>query len=255
MIEAKNITYKISDRTILDNLNITLEPEKITSILGPNGVGKSTLLSCLCGSQPLDGGEILLDNKLISEYSLQELAMKRAVLSQSSIINFAFTVMEIVLMGRNPYSYENNKIRDTDIAQEALNSVDAYHLKDRIYPTLSGGEQQRVQLARVFAQLWEQNNACLFLDEPTSALDLKHQHQVLTFVRRLSRQLKFTICIVIHDLGLARFYSDNVVLIKNSSDLIMDHSSIALTRENISNVFDVPINLVRETVMINEVAA
>jgi iron complex transport system ATP-binding protein len=194
-------------------------------------------------------------NKLINQYPLQELATKRAVLSQSSVINFPFTVMEIVLMGRNPYSSENNKFKDVEIAQEALKSVDAYQLKDRIYPTLSGGEQQRVQLARVFAQLWEQKNAYMFLDEPTSALDLKHQHQVLTLIRNLSERLQLTVCIVIHDLSLARFYSDNVILIKNSSDVIMDKSYIALTRKNISNVFDVPINLVRETVMVNEVAA
>lgn len=247
MIHAHKICCQFDQRKILVDFDATLKAGQVTSILGPNGAGKSTLLSCLCGSQIPDSGEVTLHDQSISSYSLKALARKRAVLSQSTVINFPFTVLEIVLMGRNPYTTDSNASHDQTIAEQALHAMDILHLKERSYPTLSGGEQQRVQLARVFAQLWEQEEACLFLDEPTSALDLKHQHQVLMRIRELASQKNFMVCIVMHDLNLARMYSDQVILLKDNNDSLSGDVVNILTRENIAYVFDVNIDLVKES--------
>lgn len=247
MISAHKINCQFDQRRILVDFDATLKAGQVTSILGPNGAGKSTLLSCLCGAQTPDSGEVRLQHKLIHDYSLLELAKKRAVLSQSTVINFPFTVLEIVLMGRNPYVSNHTPGNDQTIAEQALQTMDVLHLKDRSYPSLSGGEQQRVQLARVFAQLWEQEEACLFLDEPTSALDLKHQHQVLMRIRELASQKNFMVCIVMHDLNLARMYSDQVILLKDNNDSLTGEVVNTLTQENIAYVFDVNIDLVKES--------
>ncbi len=247
MIEARNLHCQFEDHTIFKNLNVEIPAGKVTSILGPNGAGKSTLLACLCGSRTPEEGDVYLNGTPIQEFSLTELAQKRAVLSQSSVINFPFTAKEIVMMGRNPFSNDHNEQKDEEIVNKVLHQIDAYPLKDRVYPTLSGGEQQRIQLARVFAQLWQQPNACLFLDEPTSALDLKHQHQILQLTRDLAEEQGFTVCIVMHDLNLVKIYSDQVILLKNETESIAGDVLDALTQENIAHIFDVPISLVKQS--------
>ena len=251
MIEAYKLFCQFEDKTIFKHFNLSLSTGRVTSILGPNGAGKSTLLGCLSGSLLPNKGEVYLDGTRIQDYSLLALAQKRAVLSQTSVINFPFTAKEIVFMGRNPFSFERNEKKDMEIVEQALQLLDAYHLKDRIYPTLSGGEQQRVQLARVFAQLWQKQNACLFLDEPTSALDLKHQHRVLQLTRDLAYEQGFTVCLVMHDLNLAKFYSDQVILLKDESESFMGDVLHTLTQENIANVFDMSVELVKQSYSAN----
>lgn len=246
MIAAENIDYKIGNNIILDAVSAQIENGKITAIIGPNGAGKSTLLKCLTGAYRPNAGVIRLDDKPLTHYSLDILSRKRAVLSQSNPINFPFTTLEIVMMGRNPYVKNNAIANDMEVALAALESVDAFHLKERIFPTLSGGEQQRVQLARVLAQLWEQENAYLFLDEPTSALDLKHQHQFLSLVSHLAQKRQFAVCIILHDLSLAMRYTDHVVLLKNGK-LFADGMPLEVIHaKNIENVFEVPADFVFE---------
>lgn len=238
MIIAENLSVRIAEKHILEDVSVQIENGKVTAILGPNGAGKSTLLKCLTGSQNANSGTIELDGKRLDDYSLSDLSTKRAVLSQSNPISFPFTVLEIVMMGRNPYAGSSNE--DHEIALEALECVDAIHLKDRIFPTLSGGEQQRVQLARVLAQLWEQENAYLFLDEPTSALDLKHQHQLLSLVSRLAEDKHFAVCIIMHDLNLAMRYADHVILLKDGKLFAAGSTATTLNKGTIEEVFEVP---------------
>lgn len=239
MIQAKNISFKAGDNNILDSVSVEIESGKVTALLGPNGAGKSSLLKCLTGAVEPTHGEITLAAKRLSDYSLNELAAKRAVLSQANPITFPFTVSEIVMMGRHPYQHCSSLHENQQIITEALKLVDAQHLKDRLFPTLSGGEQQRVQLARILAQLWEQENACLFLDEPTSALDLKHQHLLLRLVSKLAQQQNYAICIIIHDLNLALHYADKGILLKEGK--VYDAGAITeiLRLNNIMDVFEV----------------
>jgi iron complex transport system ATP-binding protein len=252
MIEAKNITVNRGGKTILHGLSARIKKGKITAILGPNGAGKSTLLQCLTGAIRPTHGTITLDGTALQNYSLQELAQKRAVLSQSTSINFPFTALEIVMMGRNPHSTRHNTHhsthhgakRDHAIARQALDALDAADLQARSFPTLSGGEQQRVQLARVLAQLWEQEHGYLFLDEPTSALDLKHQHGLLRLLSHLATTRHFAICTIVHDLNLAMHYADEVILLKENTLFAAGPCKEALTPDNLEQLFEIPASLI-----------
>lgn len=244
MIIAKNVSLSVSNKLILDNISVQIPAAKITAILGPNGAGKSTLLKCLTGGKQYDSGNISLNGKAIDGYSLESLSRLRAVLSQGPSVDFSFTALEIVKMGRNPYINQSSPEEDDDIAYQTLEMVDALALTERIFPTLSGGEKQRVQLARVVAQLWGVKDAYLFLDEPTSALDLKHQHQVLKFVKGLAKNSGMTIIIVLHDLNLALRYADHIVLLKEGRLFASDETDKVLTAQNIESVFDVSMDTI-----------
>ena len=240
MIEAKNISYSAGNTKILDGVDVAIKLGDITAILGPNGAGKTTLMKCLAVSCQPDSGAITLEGSPISDYSLNALSKKRAVLSQSNPINFPFTAFEIVMMGRNPYVIGENYVEDIRIVQEVLESVDAWHLKDRIFPTLSGGEQQRVHLARVLAQLWEQESAYLFLDEPTSAVDLKHQHQIFDLASKMAKERNLAVCVIMHDLNLVLRYADHAILMREGGVYASGRIRDVLTVENVMGAFEVP---------------
>lgn len=244
MIIAEKVSLKVGGKAILDDVSVQIPFAKVTAILGPNGAGKSTLLKCLTGVKPFDSGEININARPIESYSLESLSRLRAVLSQATPVDFPFTALEIVKMGRNPYGNDSSPAQDDEIALKALGIVDALSMKDRVFPTLSGGEQQRVQLARVVAQLWDVKSAYLFLDEPTSALDLKHQHQVLKFVAELAANKNMAIIIVLHDLNLALRYADHIVLLKDGKLFASGETDQVLTAQNIESVFEVSIDAI-----------
>jgi iron complex transport system ATP-binding protein len=246
MIKVKQLNYSVNTVQVLHDINIEISPAKVTSILGPNGAGKTSLLKCLTGTIKNYNGSIQYNDRDIHDYSLSELSKTRAVLSQSNPVNFPFSVMEIVMMGRNPYIHASNSKEDIEIANEALNQVDAFHLKNRIFPTLSGGEQQRVQLARVLVQIWEQDNATLFLDEPTSALDLKHQHQILRLVNKLTTTHSMSVVCILHDLNLATYYTDEAILMLNGEVFESGKTDETLTETNLEQVYQLPKEMIRK---------
>jgi len=239
MMEARNLSYAAGGAWILRDVRAALAPGKVTAILGPNGAGKTSLLRCLAGAVAPSSGEVWLDGKPLAQYGLRALAQKRAVLSQSVPLAFPFTALEVVLMGRNPYVEDAPARADAQIAEEAMRWMDAWRLRQRIFPTLSGGEQQRVQLARVLAQIWGRDDAWLLLDEPTSALDLKHQHHVLERLRGLARARRCGIGLVMHAVHLARHYADAALLLRGGRVAFAGASRRVLTAENIARVFDV----------------
>ena len=239
-ITTENLCVRVGTTEILKNVNIAIEPGKVTAILGPNGAGKSTLIRCLTRAQKASSGTITFDGNPLDSYRLDDLAKKRAVLSQATPVTFPFRVADIVMMGRNPHHTGH---KDADIIDQTLNAVDALSLKDRIFPTLSGGEQQRVHIARVLAQLWFQDDAYLILDEPTSALDLKHQHKILNLVAELAKNKNFSVCTSLHDLTLARRYSDQVILLKNGQLFAAGDTATTLNSTTIAAVFDIPPDL------------
>lgn len=244
MISAKNISFKIGPRLILDQVSAHIPSGKITAILGPNGAGKSTLLKCLAGSLNTHDGAISMNGKPLNAYTISELSRTRAVLSQSIPVSFPFTVEEIVQMGRAPYDEEEHLTTNSNVTYQALNCVDGLHLMNRVFPSLSGGEQQRIQFARVLAQIWGASNTYLFLDEPTSALDLKHQHQMLSLVKKLASENQIGVCIVMHDLHLAMRYADQALLVHNSKLFASGNVETVLSRNNIETVFEVSASLV-----------
>lgn len=242
MIKAENIHFSVGSKQILKPVHIELSGPGITVVLGPNGAGKSTLLKCLSGANRLSGGTVSIDGKTLQAYSRKELALRRAVLSQSTEIAFPFKVHEVVLMGRNPHVVRGETEADHKIIEQALQHVDALDLRDREFSTLSGGEKQRVQLARVLAQVWERKGALLMLDEPTSALDLRHQSQILGYVRRQVEQFGMTVLCILHDINLAAAYADRIILMKDGEIVKHGDAGIVLTSENLSAVYDIPVS-------------
>ncbi|AYA40438.1 heme ABC transporter ATP-binding protein [Xenorhabdus nematophila] len=211
LIEVQNLNYFIGQHQIIHDVSLSVRQGEIIAIIGPNGAGKSTLLRLLTGYIPPSSGKCLLKGIPISHWPTQQLARTRAVMRQYSSLSFPFRVEEVIAMGRVPHGNAHKKIA----IDEAIALTECEELRQRNYSQLSGGEQQRVQLARVLAQLWhpESTESCLFLDEPTSALDLYHQQHTLRLVHRLTRQSPLAVCCVLHDLNLAALYADKIFLL------------------------------------------
>lgn len=246
MFEAQNITVNIGAKMILNDVSLEINAGEIVALLGANGAGKSTLLKTLCGDVKLKSGEIKLENRRLQDWHYHELARKRAVLSQHSTLAFPFTAQEVALLGRNPHIRGTESKKDLEIVREALKLVEAEHLANQSYPTLSGGEQQRVHLARVLAQIWEkpENSArYLLLDEPVSSLDLAHQHLTLQIARQFSHE-KTGVLVVLHDLNLAANYADRICLMKNGKIYRNGTPAEVLTALNIKKVFDFDVSII-----------
>ncbi len=214
MIRIEHISYQMGRRRIIDGLSCTILPGGLTVLLGSNGAGKSTLLRLLAGERPPHTGEIWWGQRPLHTISAAELARKRAVLTQHTVVSLPFTVEEIVMMGRYPHYRSHPSIEDGRIVAECLEEMQAVHLKERLFYTLSGGEQQRVQMARVLAQLQRVEGGMLLLDEPTSSLDWLHQQLCLQKAKELAVG-GYMVVIVLHDLNLAAQFADTVLLMKD----------------------------------------
>lgn len=220
MLQAEHITVQLAGKTLLSDVSLNLRPSEVLAIVGPNGAGKSTFLKALSAELQPSEGTVWLNNKKLSQWSLREQAQYRAVLPQSSRLNFPFRVEEVVMMGRSPYRHSHTHQQNTAVVQQALALAQVEHLHGRLFTTLSGGEQQRVQLARVLAQLWQPDSLApvspryLLLDEPTSALDLTHQHHVLGLAQHLAQTWQLGVLAVLHDLNLAALYADRIAILK-----------------------------------------
>jgi iron complex transport system ATP-binding protein len=211
MLRANNLLVRRGSRTVLADIDIQLNPGQVLGVLGPNGAGKSTLLAALCDELPASVGAVSLDERALADWPGQERARRLAVLPQSSSLNFAFSVNEVVGMGRLPHA--SGRVRDAEIVAQALEAADALHLAGRSYLALSGGERQRVHLARVLAQLWPgAEGQTLLLDEPTSMLDPLHQHTILQAVRDFAGR-GAAVLVILHDLNLAARYCDQLLLL------------------------------------------
>jgi iron complex transport system ATP-binding protein len=215
MIRARKLHYQVAGRRLVSGADLDLDAGEVLAVLGPNGAGKSTLLKLLCGELKPDSGDIFFEERKIGHWPARELARRRAVMPQQSLVPFDFTALEIVLLGRSPHGDEGSS---RELALEAMEWADCTHLASRIVSTLSGGELQRVHLARVLAQagLGRAAPACLLLDEPVSSLDPFHQHAVLRVARKMAAQ-GAAVLAILHDLNLAAQYSDRMVLLKEGA--------------------------------------
>lgn len=248
MFEAKDITVAVGAKKILEDASLEINPGEVVALLGANGAGKSTLLKAMCGDVKTLKGEITLESRRLLNWNYHELARKRAVLSQNSSLNFPFTAREVVLLGRNPHIRGTESRKDLEIIDEALKTVEAELFANQSFPTLSGGEQQRVHLARVLAQIWEKpkdsSARYLLLDEPTSSLDLAHQHLTLQIARKFSRA-NTGVLVVLHDLNLAANYADRICLMKAGRIYKNGTPSEILTAPNVKEVFDFDVSILQ----------
>ncbi|MBL4673306.1 MAG: heme ABC transporter ATP-binding protein [Arenicella sp.] len=248
-IQATNLCVTINGRKILDDLSFACRAGEITAIVGENGAGKSTLLNCLAGVSEFTG-EITLNKYPIESLSLATLAKYRAVLPQNSSLNFPFSVDEVVRLAMSLGCL--SQAEQEQIIVDSLALVDATQFIDRNYLHLSGGEKQRVQLARVLAQLRahdHQENRFVFLDEPTSALDLKHQHSTLKMLRELCapnserghRSKNLGALVIVHDLNLASFYCDKILLLDGGRLIAHDTPEKILQHHIIKKSFGIDV--------------
>lgn len=222
MLKATSIFLALGQRPILNGIDIELPPGAVTAILGPNGAGKTSLLRILSGEWEADSGQVTLSGQALREIPVRQLGRIRAYLHQESSLSFAFTVMEVVLLGRSPHMQGGERPEDYAAARKALAEVDLADRENDLYTALSGGEKQRVHLARVLAQIEEpgiKEPRYLFLDEPTNNLDLSHQRTIYRVVRRLAND-GTAVCMVIHDLNQAIQVADHI--------LILDKGAVAL---------------------------
>ncbi|MBM3547243.1 MAG: heme ABC transporter ATP-binding protein, partial [Alphaproteobacteria bacterium] len=216
-------------------------PGQILAIVGPNGAGKSTLLAAMSADLSPSAGMIRLDNRDLHRWAPLDLARRRAVMPQAARLGFSLPVQGVVALGRSPFERSHTRAENAAAVARALRAADVTHLVNRSYETLSGGEQQRVQLARAIAQLDIEDGKAqpiLLLDEPTANLDLAHQHAVLRLARNLTER-GVAVVAILHDLGLAFTYGDLVLVLHEGRAVAHGDPHDVLTPELMGRVFAV----------------
>jgi iron complex transport system ATP-binding protein len=241
MLSVRDVKFHAGSKEILKGITTTFEPGLFHVIVGPNGSGKSTFLKIFSGEQKPQQGKVLYDEQDVFAINKTALARRRAVMSQQPELHFPLTVAEIVMFGRYPhFTYKPSK-KDELICRQALEIMEVASLMQRDYLTLSGGEKQRVQFARILAQVWEAEEGekkYLMLDEAISHLDLKHQHQLLKMAKDFcSRQA--TVIAILHDLNLAMHYADRILFMKDGRIVHELLKTGDLTPDIIREVFEV----------------
>ncbi|WEA01509.1 heme ABC transporter ATP-binding protein [Mucilaginibacter sp. SJ] len=237
MLTVENVTYTTGKHTLLKDVSFMVHPGEITVILGANGAGKSSLMRLLSAEKEPSTGSISLSGKALNHYSAKELALKRAILNQQNIINLDFLAMEIVQMGRYPHYGSKPAVHDWDIINEVMAITGTTRMAERSFLSLSGGEQQRVHLARVLAQIWDTPEALLLLDEPVSGMDILYQQQTLSLAAMLAKK-GFMVVAILHDINLAAQYADNIMMLKNGRKWYHGSPAEILNTKSIYDVFE-----------------
>jgi len=218
MLKLDQVSFHIGNKPILHQVSATFLPGQFYMILGPNGAGKSSLLKLISGEEETASGAVYYEQLNINQQSKASLARCRAVLSQLPELHFPLTVEEVVMMGRYPHFEFNPDQADHEVCDEYIRLLNLESFRHRNYLTLSGGEKQRVQFARVLAQLGRASadeRRYLLLDEPLSSLDINYQQEFLRIARQmLSAGNNLTLIAVMHDLNLALQFADEVLLLK-----------------------------------------
>jgi len=238
MLEVKDISVSYGSRHILKKVNLKAHEGEVIGIVGPNGSGKTTFLKSIVKYLKPDSGSICINEIDINDMDNRQIAKSVAVVSQIVSIGFDFSVRDIVLMGRTPYIKGVEKPEDIKIAEEAMKKTNTYEFRDRLVTQLSGGELQRVIIARALAQ----TPKILLLDEPTSHLDIAHQVEIFDLVREAANG-GLTVIAVIHDLNLAAHYCDRICMLKGGEIVCTGQPKAVFTEQNIQHTFNIPVEV------------
>lgn len=240
-LSADSVTVTLSRKDIVKQVSVQVADGQFVGLLGPNGSGKTTLLKSIYRVLKPSAGIVTLDGTDIREMSYRESSKRMGVVSQFTNMSFDFTVEEIVLMGRAPHkkAFSQDTEEDYLIAEEALRKVDMLDFRDRMFMTLSGGEKQRILLARTLAQQVD----ILILDEPTNHLDIKYQIQIMDVVKSLGKG----VLSALHDLNLTLMYCSYVYVLKNGRIVAHGPTEEVITKDLIRDVYEVDCEVERDS--------
>ncbi|MBU1161753.1 MAG: ABC transporter ATP-binding protein [Proteobacteria bacterium] len=234
-IDVQNLSHAYGNLPVLKNLTFLVRTGDFFIIIGPNGSGKTTLLKVISGILKPQNGQLKILERSIESYTRKTLARTVAFVPQTIPVDFPFTVKEVVLMGRSPYlgMLGLEQQRDLEIAQQAITFTEIEHLVHRKLDQLSGGEQQRVFIARAICQ----QPQIILLDEPTASLDLSHQVRLMDLMEKLKQEQRVTVVMVSHDLNLAAMYGDRLLLIKDGGIVHIGTPDEVLTFQTLEEVY------------------
>jgi len=243
MLKIENLSAFYGTKQVLHDINLDVKTGEVLALIGPNGAGKSSLIRAVSGIVPVRAGRITFNGHDFLRQSATQRARSIAVVPQATSLPAAFTVWETVLLGRTPYLNFLGQASSADeqIARASLEHVDALHLSDRYVGEISGGEQQRILLARALAQ----QTPVLLLDEPTTHLDIQHQSALLNLVKAQARECNLAVLMVVHDLNLAALYADRVALLEHGRMRAVGTPAEILNEKTLKPISGVDLNIVQ----------
>lgn len=249
-MEIKNLSFKYNEETaILEDISLNIKEGKITTLIGANGCGKSTMLKLMSKNIPIKNGEVYLKNILIDDYTLKDFAKELAFVHQKNSAPDDLTVGKLVGYGRIPHKNilkSGNTDEDDKKIKWAMEATDVLHLEHRTVGNLSGGQRQRVFIAMALAQ----DTKILFLDEPTTFLDVKYQVEILRLVKKLNEELGITIVMVLHDINQALCYSDELIALKSGHVYAQGMPKDVINTQSIKDIYDIDLKIFENDGMI-----
>lgn len=235
MIKGQDLSFSYAQKSVLHGLSFEIERGDFCAFVGPNGSGKTTLLKLIAGLLKPQGGEIRIDGQPLAQLSPMQRARLMAYVPQQQDVVFDFSVFDTILMGRNPYQnrWENASAHDREIAEQVLHQTGLEPLRDRMLTQLSGGEVQRVMIARAIAQ----QTPVILLDEPLSNLDVAHEFEVMDLLQQLHSQQNTTIIIILHDFSFVKNFSTRTLMLQAGEMLHFGNTRDVLTTDNLRAAF------------------
>lgn len=242
VFDIKGLTFSYGTNEVIKGLDLSIKQGKVTTLIGANGCGKSTLFNLITKNLRPNSGEIRLEGKDISQVKLKDFARQVAIVHQYNTAPADISVEKLVAFGRTPYhafGSTSNSEEDEEKIKRALEITNTEKLKDKAVAQLSGGQKQRVWIAMALAQ----GTKILFLDEPTTYLDIRYQLQILKLVRKLNEEYGMTVIMVLHDINQSLYYSDEIVAMKDGRITAQGKPEEIITSELIKNVYDVELGI------------
>lgn len=242
VFDIKGLTFSYGTNEVIKGLDLSIKQGKVTTLIGANGCGKSTLFNLITKNLRPNSGEIRLEGKDISQVKLKDFARQVAIVHQYNTAPADISVEKLVAFGRTPYhgfGSPSNSEEDEEKIKRALEITNTEKLKDKAVAQLSGGQKQRVWIAMALAQ----DTKILFLDEPTTYLDIRYQLQILKLVRKLNEEYGMTVIMVLHDINQSLYYSDEIVAMKDGRITAQGKPEEIITSKLIKNVYDVKLGI------------
>lgn len=245
-IVIKDLCFSYNDKEVLRGISLSLERNRFYSIIGPNGCGKTTLLKNISKNLEQNSGKIIVENKDLKKLKAKEVAKLLSYVPQNTSIDFDFTAIDIVLMGRSPYLklFQQENENDLDIAEKAMKVTNTWHIKNMNINEISGGEKQRVIIARALAQ----QTGIMLMDEPISQLDIHHQIELMDTIKSLVITSDVTVVAVLHDLNIAAQYSDEIILMKDGNIFAKGSPESVITEENLMMVYGLKSSIIKNPI-------